>query len=727
MTQALKLFAATPRGMESLLAEELGKLGADDIIIATAGVSFTGSLETAYRVCLWSRLANRVLLSLTSFQARTPEELYAGIQAIDWDGHLDPAGTLAVDVNIARSRIKHTHFAALKVKDAIVDQMRERHGMRPSVDTERPDLRLNVYLLKNEAQVSLDLSGESLHRRGYRTEGGRAPLKENLAAAILLLAGWPQSAAAGGTLLDPMCGSGTLLIEGALMAADIAPGLLRDYFGFIGWHGHDPEAWARLRAEAEERRTRGLAALPRIAGFDRDPDAVTIARANAQRAGLAARISFERDEMQRLKPGAMTPGLLIANPPYGERLGQEQDLRLLYRQLGQMIRGAFTGWRAALFSCNPRLLGETGLYAGENFALHNGALECRLASYATVTAGAAKEIDTTALTGSEGAQMFANRLRKNLRHLGRWARRSDVACYRLYDADLPEYALAVDLYQGEGLWVHAQEYQAPDSIDPSKASLRLQEALAVIGEVLEIPSGQIFLKQRRRQKGSAQYEKFDERGEFHIVQDGAVRCRVNFSDYLDTGLFLDHRLTRAMLGGMAQGRRFLNLFAYTGVASVHAALGGARSTTTVDMSATYLDWAQRNMALNGCTGHIHRFIQADCLKWIQEQQRNPYERFELIFLDPPTFSTSKRMETTFDVQRDHVDLLRDVSALLAPRGVLIFSNNLRKFKMQSEALPELDIRDITVQTIPEDYARNPRIHNCWRITRRADNINNEDA
>jgi 23S rRNA (guanine2069-N7)-methyltransferase / 23S rRNA (guanine2445-N2)-methyltransferase len=315
---------------------------------------------------------------------------------------------------------------------------------------------------------------------------------------------------------------------------------------------------------------------------------------------------------------------------------------------------------------------------------------------------------------SPGAEMFANRLRKNLRLLGKWARREGVSCYRLYDADLPEYAVAVDLYEG---WAHVQEYAAPETVDPARAEARLREAMAVLPEALGIPTEHVVLKVRRRQKGLAQYERLATTGDFREVGEGGLRFLVNLTDYLDTGLFLDHRPTRAMIRDLAAGRCFLNLFAYTGTASVYAASGGAASTTSVDMSRVYLDWARRNLALNGFDqGPVHRFVHADCLKWLEA--RRP-ERYDLIFLDPPTFSTSKRMgERTFDVQRDHVPLIRAVASLLGREGILLFSNNSRRFTLDRDALFDFLIEDVTAKTLPHDFARNPRIHTCWRITRR---------
>jgi 23S rRNA (guanine2445-N2)-methyltransferase / 23S rRNA (guanine2069-N7)-methyltransferase len=315
---------------------------------------------------------------------------------------------------------------------------------------------------------------------------------------------------------------------------------------------------------------------------------------------------------------------------------------------------------------------------------------------------------------SDGAQMVANRLRKNMRNLSRWLRNEDIHCYRLYDADIPEYAIAVDVYESERRLVHVQEYAPPKSVDPDKAQQRLEDALMAVMAVLELEDGQLFVKVRRQQKGSAQYEKLAASGEFHEVVEGGCRFFVNLRDYLDTGLFLDHRITRSMLSELASGKRFLNLFAYTGAGTVHAARGGASSTLTIDLSNTYLEWAKRNMALNGYIGSEHAFIQANCVDWLEKA--SPKQKFGLIFLDPPSFSTSKRMTSVFDVQRDHVTLIRNCMKILEPDGVLIFSNNLRRFRMDFDALSGFSIEDISRKTLPKDFERNPRIHNCWRIT-----------
>ncbi|MGM0593840.1 MAG: bifunctional 23S rRNA (guanine(2069)-N(7))-methyltransferase RlmK/23S rRNA (guanine(2445)-N(2))-methyltransferase RlmL [Pseudomonadota bacterium] len=717
----MKFFATAARGMPHLLAAELHRLGAGKVVASNTGVHFEGELETAYRACLWSRIASRILLPLTTLKAGDPKQLYDEVRAIRWERHLHSSGTFAVEVKSAEAAIGHSKYAALTVKDAIVDRFRQQFDERPSIDLERPDIRIHLHLRRDRARISLDLSGSSLHRRGYRVEGVVAPLKENLGAAILLEAGWPGIARNGGALVDPMCGSGTLLIEGALIAADIAPGLYRHYYGFLGWRRHDPTTWQALLDEAQKRRAAGLAKLPPIIGCDADYLSLRAAQANIAEAGLGDHIElFEQDLLDDLPEVPTDHGLIATNPPYGERLGEVQALQPLYARLGEMMQ-ALPGWQLALFTANPELAAHTGLVGRKPLTLFNGPIECRLFRYDSPVGEDEADKHKTppaAESLSDGAQMFANRLRKNLKNLGKLARREGIDCYRLYDADLPEYALAVDLYQGEKLWVHVQEYQAPKSVDPDKAMQRLQEALTVLPDVLEIPREQLFFKVRRKQKGKAQYEKLAEAKRFHQVREGNCRLLVNFSDYLDTGLFLDHRITRQLIEDEAKERRFLNLFAYTGAATVHAAVGGARTTTTVDMSNTYLEWARRNMALNGFDGKAHRYTQADCTRWLEQEAQKGPARFDLIFLDPPTFSSSKRMETSFDVQRDHVELIRHAVSLLAEGGLLLFSNNYRRFKLDQEALADLDIEEISAKTLPRDFARNPHIHRCWRIQHR---------
>ena len=710
--------ATAPLGAADLLAVELAAQGVEGGRERPWGVTWSGTLETAYRACLWSRLASRVLLRLHSAAAASPEALYAAAREIDWSAHIGTQATLAVDFDAARSAITHTRYGALKVKDAIVDQLRERRGTRPDVDTSRPSVRVNVRVADDEAVFAIDLAGESLHRRGWRTAGVAAPLKENLAAALLLRCGWPAIAASGGAFVDPMCGSGTLPIEAALLACDVAPGLGRDYFGFLGWAGHDAPLWESLVAEARTRR--GASAYPsgRIYGSDLDARAVEAAQGAAALAGVADRVRIERLPLGSVRRPAPS-GLVLVNPPYGERIGEADALRALYAELGRLLKDRFTGWSAGVFTGNPALGRELKIEARRRHRLFNGPLEAQLLRFEVAPEHYSREFRPGRLPPVDasrreapGAQMFANRLRKNLESLGRWARREQVSCYRAYDADMPEYAFAIDLYGNGERYAYVQEYAAPASVVEERVRTRRAEAVAVLPEVLGLDDTRIWFRTRRRQKGPLQYAKLATEQDFHEVREGGLRLLVNFDDYLDTGLFLDHRLTRARLRELAAGRRFLNLFGYTGTASVYAAAGGAGSTTTVDLSRTYLDWARRNLELNGYGGREHVLVQADALEWLRTA---PAAGWDLVFLDPPTFSNSKRMSGTLDVQRDHAALITATARLLAPGGVLVFSTNFSRFELEAAALPGLVVEDISKVTIPRDFERQPRIHRCYLI------------
>ncbi len=718
MTQ-FQFFATTPKGIEPMLTEELANLGVQGIRETRSGVYFTDDLAAAYRVCLWSRLANRVFYTLGRFGADSPELLYEGAMQIDWSAHMGLENSFAVDANVSHSNITHSQYAALKVKDAIADYFQARYQQRPSVSVQRPDLQINCYIHRNEAMLAIDLSGESLHLRGYRDKGSVAPLKENLAAAILVRAGWSEIAAAGGSFVDFMCGSGTLPIEAAMMACDIAPGLARDYYGFSRWLQHDEAIWNELLAEAINRKSLGLGKAPSIQGFDHHQKTLHTARHHVKKAGLDSIVTIAFQDVHSFDITPPQNGLVVINPPYGKRLGQDDDLEKLYEQVGQVLKHHFLNWQACVFTDSLALGKHIGIRANKIYTLYNGALECKLLKFDV------KE-DQFLMFGrlpgflrqeqlSDNAAMFRNRITKNHKHLSRWSRRESVQCYRVYDADLPDYSVAVDLYQGDKLWVHVQEYEAPSTVDPKKARWRLREIITVLSELFKVPEEQLFLKMRSRQRGDSQYEKLAENYNFHEVTEGASKLLVNFEDYLDTGLFLDHRLIRMRLERECRDKTFLNLFGYTGAATVHAAAGGALSTTTVDMSRTYLAWAKRNMHLNGFTGENHQYLQVDCLEWLKGTQRNREQTWDVIFVDPPTFSNSKRMQSDFDLQRDHVFLIRKAMELLSPGGRLFFSNNARRFKLGSSELDLFEVKDITPSTIDEDFKRNNRIHQCWEI------------
>ncbi len=707
--------ATAPVGAASVLAEELAQFGAADIRERSHDVKFQGTLEVGYRACLWSRTATRVLLSLGSIDAGSAKSVYDAVKRIDWREHLAPGATLACDCSGGNESIRHTIYGAQLLKDAVVDNLRDATGERPNIRPERPDVLLHLHVEGPTALLSVDFSGESLHRRGYRTEGGRAPLKENVAAAVLLRAGWPAVCERGGALIDPMCGSGTFLTEAALIAADAAPALDRAYFGFTGWRGHELELWERLRAEAVARR--GARSARRcILGSDVDADAVRMALANGEQAGVADWLHVEKRSLSEIVRPPGEAGLIVTNPPYGERIGAESGLPALYSELGTVLRDRFQGWQAAILTGNPPLARNLGIYAKRTHRFFNGTIECRLLRFELNEAHEQRAPDAVRADWSArpGAQMFANRLRKNLQRLDPWAEREGIDCYRVYDADMPEYAFAIDLYGRGARHVHVQEYAPPKSVNQESARERRREALAVLPEVLSVPLSHVHSRVRRPQKGGDQYEKRESAAERHVVREGGLKFWVNFRDYLDTGLFLDHRIVRGMLRGWAKDADFLNLFCYTGSATVYAAAGGARSSASVDLSNTYLDWAHENLLLNGFGDTRHELYRADCLQWLEEQESQG-PRFDLIFVDPPTFSNSKRMEGVLDVQRDHVGMIRRSLKLLRPRGRLVFSTNYTRFKLDAEALADLAVDDISAATIPKDFERHARIHRCFVI------------
>lgn len=710
--------ATCPKGLELLLAEELQAMGAEGVKETVAAVHFQGSLELAYRACLWSRLANRILMPLQSFMLNESDDLYNQCNEIPWEEHFSAAQSIAIDFIGTSRLIDNTMYGSQRVKDAIVDRIRRIEGERPNVDTKNPDIRIQVRQHKGRVTVSLDISGESLHRRGYRTGQGTAPIKENLAVALLLRAGWPAMAEEGGALLDPMCGSGTLIIEGAMMAADIAPGILRERYGFDQWLQHDAELWQRLVDEAQQRKAIGLENLELdIRGYDANPRVLEYTTQNIQNAGLDGHIRLAHKPIDQFGKPTAERGLLLTNPPYGERLGEVDELIPLYQKLGAVLQKNFQGWKAAIFTGNVDLGRETDLSPTKQYSLFNGTIPCKLLVFEDMTSKSAKiaaRLSTPAPAQdlSEGAGMVLNRFKKNQRKLDGWRKKSGISCYRLYDADIPEYAVAVDIYDQS---IYVQEYAPPNTISEKVARERFAEIKQAVKEFSASFRGKIHYKERRRQKGDSQYQRLNEGPSETIqVSEGNAHFEVNLSDYLDTGLFLDHRPVRSLIGDMVKGKTFLNLFCYTAAASVQAALAGASSSLSIDMSNTYLDWAQRNFDLNSLRSSKHQLLRADCLKWLEADS----EQYDVILLDPPTFSNSKKMDSVLDIQRDHGDMIRATMAKLAPEGTLIFSNNFRKFKMDELTLRQFDCENITPKTLDVDFERNPRIHNVWLITRR---------
>lgn len=707
-SQVYALEITCPLGLENVLEKELHGEGLTQTRLGEAQVKLTTNLEGMYKACLWSRVATRVMLPIANFKIESADDLYDGVKAIQWSDHMNATNTIAIDCHGTNHHIRNTQFGAVRAKDAIADYFVALSGERPNVEKEQPEVRIALRIKREVVTVSIDLSGESMHRRGYRQQGGMAPLKENLAAGLLLRAGWGTDCGLT-QLIDPMCGSGTFLVEAAMMSLDIAPGLRRSYWGFKGWKQHDHRMWQQLMDFAKNRKKDPATLGIRFQGTDREQKAIASARENIKRAGLTDVIdvsmsSFQEHEFD-IKPDV--PGLVITNPPYGERLGDEMVLIALYRQLGEWVVTHVRGWQFMMLTSNDHLARQIPARPEKSTRVINGGIECRAYQF-PLLAGSIKEDVVAQSVMTPGAQMFANRLQKNAKKMKKWVDKNKIQCYRVYDADMPEYSVAIDIYQD---WAHVQEYQAPKSVDPEKAKQRLFEVMSAIPTALNIAESKVILKQRLRQSGKEQYEKLDQSKHEMVVEEYGCDFIINLKDYLDTGLFLDHRPVRKLIQDKANGKRFLNLFCYTATATVHAGQGGARNSLSVDMSNTYTEWARRNIELNEFSSLHHQVERADCIEWLKQSR----DTFDLIFMDPPTFSNSKKMADVLDIQRDHGDLVRLAMARLSKGGELIFSNNYRRFVLDETLEQEFDVQNITRETLDPDFDRNGKIHQCYIV------------
>lgn len=758
----MEFIATCPKGFEKLLAEELASFHIPQVRQLRGQVAFGGELADAYRACLWSRLASRVLLVLARVGAADADALYEGVQSIDWSAHLAPGATFVIDSHGTNDNLRNTQFVALRSKDAISDQLFSARGMRPVVNTDAPDVIVDVRLQRERATVSIDLTGEPLFHRGYDSRAARkvAPLRADYAAMVLAAGRWYRNVRHGAPVLAALwAGQGAVLVEAAAEALDRAPGLLRARWGFEGWAGHDADAWDELLAEADERATAGEKNSLALYACDTRPGAEAACRGALRAAGLDCELTF-----------APAAEVLDAARAAGDDALVTCDLSWLSEDDLALEASALTAMSAAAGMNVAALVRDSSVDAAvqaapaEVFDVIQGREPAYVRCFDAVPGQAAPEPACVTLAGGErvpvlvpASDQFAARLAKVAKLRAKWARREDVSCYRVYDADLPDYAVAIELYQGldgKGRWLQVSEYAAPKEIDADLARRRLMDVLAIAPRVMGIDPSNVNLRVRTRARGGSQYA--DEgsaaatpaAGEFsrlrgqradmrsrhkpsltdlprgaHLIDEGGLTFEVNFSARLDCGIFLDHRDTRAEVREMMKktlgSKRFLNLFAYTGTATCYAADGGAKFTTTVDLSRPSLDWARRNMARNGFTGPEHEFVQADVIQWVSEQ-RHTRNRWDLVFCDVPTFSNSQRMKkSSWDVQRDHSELIIGVSRLLTRNGCAIFSCNLRGFKPDVEALQKAGvvIEDITASTIPEDFKRNAKIHHAYIVRR----------
>lgn len=713
-------FATCPKGLENLLFRELVDLNASSVKETVSGVSFSGNMELAMRVCLYSRFASRIIMNLNTFRCDDDTDLYLGAKGIGYERYFDSDKTIAVSFNGTNRHIRNTQYGALRVKDAVCDRFVECKLERPDVQKNNPDIHIIATLKKGELAVGIDLSGSAQFWREYHRTTGAAPLKENLAAAMVVRSGFNGSQ----NFIDPMCGSGTLLLEAALLATDTAPGLARSSYGFMNLKDYDENKWQEIYNEALERSNQGKRKAQelgvKIFGFDADSAVVQRARDNIEHAGFSELVSVEHCLLDNLTNPCQgvneLPCVVVTNPPYGERMGNFNELILLYTTLGHKLKTLFKGGRAAVISTSQELLSCLRLSLDKSYRLFNGALECQLRVFNLdhESGDQAPQADANQVLV---AVDFSNRLTKNLKNLEKWANREKISAYRIYDADLPDYNAAIDRYNQ---YYIIQEYQAPSSIKPHVAQKRLLDMIAATIKVTGAIGDDVIVKSREKQKGESQYAKRDDAlGHYIEIYEQDVVFKVNLQDYLDTGLFLDARPIRRLIRSISAGKDFLNLFAYTCSASVMAALGGAKSTTSVDMSRTYLDWGKDNFKINGfdldgynATGN-HHFTQDDCLSYLSRDHGKTYD---LIYIDPPTFSNSKRMEKSFDVQRDHLLMLGNLTRHLNDGGVVIFCTNKRNFKLDDGvAQYGFTVENITPKTFDPDFKRDQQLHTCFKL------------
>lgn len=703
----MQFIALTSIGIENLLVDELKALGAQVTKQTVGSVRFEADSTLAQKVCLASRLATRILMLIEEKEGvKDKDSLYNFARSQPWQEWFGPTQTFAVDFNGTNDSLKNTQFSGLVIKDAIVDYFNDLFEQRPNVDKQDANVRVVARLSRQGVALYIDYSGPRLSERGYRQGQGKAPIKEHLAAALIIRSGWLENIQQ--PLFDPCCGAGTILIEAAGMARNEAPGLFREGFAFERLPSFRAAKFKELKEQLAEE-----IVDPKLwlIGHDFDENVLRKAQENAERADLTSIIKFKHSDATKLTSVAKLPGVVISNLPYGERIGSMAELVDLHSNLGVGFKKHFNHWKLALLGMDESLFKLLKLVKLKRYKFKNGPLDVVLNLYQLDDKQVSQTSEDKPALNFEGSMSFANRMKKNKQGLKNWLKQNNVQAYRVYDADIPEYNVAVDIY-GDSAVIF--EYAAPKEIDDDTAHKRLQDVISLTSQQLNITPGNIAVKVRKKQKGEEQYTPMAKQNRTQIVEEFGAKFKVNLFDYLDTGLFLDHRLARRYIQQNAKDKRFLNLFAYTGTASVHAAIGGAKAITTIDLSKTYLKWGQDNFELNNISNTRYRFEQADCLKWLEHAT----SQYDLIFLDPPTFSNSKRMKDAFDVQNDHIKLLTWVKKILSPSGTLIFSNNMRGFTMDEVGLIGLGLKAVNIseQTISPDFKRNKKIHNSWLIT-----------
>ncbi|MBK5200084.1 MAG: bifunctional 23S rRNA (guanine(2069)-N(7))-methyltransferase RlmK/23S rRNA (guanine(2445)-N(2))-methyltransferase RlmL, partial [Spirochaetaceae bacterium] len=724
-------FATCATNQQDILEKEIKALGVEEAIVSAGGVEFEGTLEQAYNFCLYTRVSSKLMLNLfEDDDIQNADELYDSAVQIPWEEYLTPETTFSISQTvISCSWLKNGHFAAVRLKDAIVDRIREKFdGERPNVDKDNADVSFHIHVKGNQISYLVDFSGKTLHKRGYRKSFIDAAMRETLAATVLKRSEFrrvlesEEELEVIPTLLDPFCGSGTILIEAALWISKVAPGLIDvDRFSFYRLPLHDEAVWKKVLDAAILEEEKGIEKEYKFYGWDIDPKSIEVAKKNAQAAGVLDKIQFEVKDFTKITQEDVpsSTGYIVTDPPYGIRLADNQ-IDLLYQSIGKQLNSFFGGWNVSIICGEQELLSFINMKPNRTNSVNNGGIDCQIAHYYVFSDEEREEMTRKAIDKkaerlatplSDGAQMAYNRLVKNLEALKPIMEKEGVTNYRIYDADMPEYSAAIDIYGNQ--FINLQEYAAPSSIPEEDAQRRLEELIFATERATGIDIDNIFVKSRTPQKGANQYNKIANKNRFYIMKENGSKYLVNFQDYLDTGVFLDHRPVRKLISEMSEGKRFLNLFCYTGTATIQAAKGGALSTVSVDSSATYLDWAESNMELNAYKGMNHFYYKEDCMSFLY----NTHDKYDLIFCDPPTFSNSKGRDS-FDVDSDHKRLIHLCMRHLDENGVLIFSNNYRKFKLDEYIYQDYDVKNISLDTIGEDFKRDLKIHQCYLITER---------
>lgn len=681
------LYASTNLGCEKLLKNELIFLGAKNLHIIKGGIYYEGEDLLLYRSLIWSRIASKIYICIKKFIINSNHDLYTNTYQIDWDKILYFNNTFLVKFKGNNDIIKNSLFGALTIKNAILDQFYEKYSIYPNINLINPDISVQALLTNNRINIMLNLSGNSLSQRGYRKFSNITSLKENLSAAIVLSSAWKKNI----PLIDPMCGSGTFLIEAAMIYSNRAPGLKRNKWGFQFWKGYNNFLWNEVLNEANKKFEMSIKKCHKnlFIGFDYNQKIIEQAKENAFNANVLEIIQFSKSNLNNITNPYKNKemGVLLSNPPYEEKENTESELVALYIQISFMFEKHFKNWKLSIFTASEFLSSFLQIQAYEIFSFKSGLLNCFLKNY---------KILSERLNHKN--KEYENRLKKNIKKLKKWNDWKKIDCFRIYDQDIPSYKIVVDMYKN---WLVIQEYQAPKEINIGDSYKRLCHAIYYTKEILSIPINNIVFKTRKKQKKKLQYQKLFNSKKFFIIQEYHAKLLVNLFDYVDTGLFLEHRRVRKLISTMSYGKDFLNLFAYTGSATVFAGLGGAKSTTTIDISNTYIQWSMRNMSINNIIGIQHSFIQSNCLEWI----RSTYQKFDLIFINPPTFSNSKKMKQVFELKKDYLDLLNILKKNLRKNGYIIFSSSTNNFKLNFDKIHQMKlyVKNITHLVQSKDF------------------------